>query len=343
MNKAAKSNRNSDNVEATLRPPSLKDYIGQPKSKKSLEIFLQAGKQRGGPIEHILFYGPPGMGKTTLAHIVARELSSELRITSGPAIEKAGDLAAILTNLNDNDVLFIDEIHRLPRSVEEALYPVMEDFALDIVLGKGPAARTVRLNVPKIIIIGATTRMALLSAPFRDRFGLVLNLDFYSIDEMARIIQRSAEILELPLKSEAAQEIAKRARKTPRIANRMLKRLRDIQEIHNYKEIDMDAMERLFELVDVDSEGLQNIDKKYLHLLITKYNGGPAGLSTLAVSLSEDKQTIEEFVEPYLLQSGFIKKTAKGRTATKKAYQHLGLEHLFHSSPDASTQQEKLV
>jgi Holliday junction DNA helicase RuvB len=335
--------KKNDNVEASLRPPSLKDYVGQPKSKKALEIFLQAGKQRGEPIEHILFYGPPGMGKTTLAHIVARELSSDLRITSGPAIEKAGDLAAILTNLNDNDVLFIDEIHRLPRSVEEALYPVMEDFALDIVLGKGPAARTVRLNVPKIIIIGATTRMALLSAPFRDRFGLVLNLDFYSNDEMASIIQRSAEILNLPLQRSAAQEIAKRARKTPRIANRMLKRLRDIQQIHSFAEIDMPALEKLFELIDVDSEGLQNIDKKYLNVLITKYNGGPAGLSTLAVSLSEDKQTIEEFVEPYLLQSGFIKKTAKGRTATKKAYDHLGLSHYYKASSDASTQQEKLV
>jgi len=333
----------NDNVEATLRPPSLKDYIGQPKSKKALQVFLQAGKQRGGPIEHILFYGPPGMGKTTLAHIVARELSSELRITSGPAIEKAGDLAAILTNLNDNDVLFIDEIHRLPRAVEEALYPVMEDFALDIVLGKGPSARTVRLNVPKIIIIGATTRMALLSAPFRDRFGLVLNLDFYSSDEMTQIIQRSADILKLPLKTEAAQAIAKRARKTPRIANRMLKRLRDIQEIHKYDEINMEAMEKLFELIDVDSEGLTNIDMKYLQLLITKYNGGPAGLSTLAVSLSEDKQTIEEFVEPYLLQSGFIKKTSKGRIASKKAYDHLGLAKFYDRSSDASTQQEKLV
>ena len=336
-------NQKGDNLENTLRPPSLKDYIGQVKAKKALEVFLGAGKQRGGPIEHILLYGPPGMGKTTLAYIVARELGSELKITSGPAIEKSGDLAAILTNLNDNDILFIDEIHRLPRAVEEALYPVMEDFALDIVLGKGPAARTVRLSIPKIIIIGATTRVALLSAPFRDRFGLVLHLDFYTDDDMTEIVGRSSTILNLPVERTAAREIARRSRKTPRIANRMLKRLRDIHELDKYGHITLAVLEKLFDLVDVDEEGLQQIDKKYLHTLITKYSGGPAGLTTMAVSLSEDKQTIEELIEPYLLQCGFIKKTSQGRVVTKKAYEHLKLLDYYKDDNSSSSPQQKLI
>ncbi len=313
------------NIDQRLRPKSLSEYIGQKKAKKSLELFIQAANKRGDSAEHLLFYGPPGIGKTTLAHILANELAGEIKITSGPAIERAGDLAAILTNLKDRDILFIDEIHRLPRTVEEALYPVLEEYHLDIILGKGPAARNVRLPVPKITIIGATTRIALLSSPLRDRFGLILRLDYYNEDEVKEIILRNSAIMGLPIDETAALEIARRARRTPRIANRILKRARDLFQINGYKRINLGLVKELFRILELDTHGLFSQDRLYLRTLIEKFEGGPVGVETLATALSEDKQTLEEFVEPFILQLGFIKRTPKGRVATAKAYSHFNL------------------
>jgi len=312
--------------EQNLRPQSLVEYIGQEKITKTLKMFLDAMKKRGHASEHLLLYGPPGIGKTTLAYIIAHELKSEIKITSGPVLQKSGDLAAILTNLKDGDILFIDEIHRIPKSVEEVLYPVLEEYHLDIIIGKGPSARTVRLDIPKITIIGATTRLALLSGPMRDRFGLVLRLDFYNDKDMTQIVTRSAKQLNLPITSEAATSIARRARKTPRIANNILKRARDFLEVNLHSNIDQDMLDQVFNLLDLDELGLNQQDRKYLRLIGEKFQNCPIGLDTIALSLSEDVQTIEEFVEPYLLQSGLIKKTTRGRVLTPKALQHLKIK-----------------
>ncbi len=309
--------------DINLRPTSLKEYIGQEKVRRSLQLFIDAVTNRGVVAEHLLFYGPPGIGKTTLSHIIANELKGELKTTSGPAIVKTGDLAAILTNLKDNDVLFIDEIHRLPKPVEEALYPVMEDFALDIIIGKGPSARTMRLPVPKITIVGATTRLALLSAPLRDRFGMTMRLDYYTDEEMASIVLRSAKLYDIPLSKDMALLIAKRARRTPRIANRILKRARDLYEVKGLSDITPEVLSDLFSILEIDEIGLSDVDRKYLLAIIEKFDGGPVGVSTLAHTLSEDIQTIEEYIEPYLMRIGFIKKTGKGRVVTPKGFSHL--------------------
>ncbi|MEN9328595.1 MAG: hypothetical protein RI947_1403 [Candidatus Parcubacteria bacterium] len=310
-----------------LRPQKLNDYIGQENIKKTLRLFIDAVKNRGTATEHILFYGPPGIGKTTLAYIIANELEGEIKITSGAAITKGGDLAAILTNLKDNDVLFIDEVHRMPKPVEEMLYPVMEEYALDIIIGKGPSARTVRLPVPNITIVSATTKLALLSAPMRDRFGLLLRLDYYTEDEMVNIIERSSKIFNIPITKGAAHSIARRARRTPRIANRILKRARDVLEVDKHKEIDEKLLDHLFQLLEIDPLGLSDMDIQYLRLIAVKFQNQPIGIETIASSLSEDRQTVEEFIEPYLLQLGFIKKTPRGRVVTQAAFKHLKIAY----------------
>lgn len=310
----------------TLRPSLLDEYIGQDNAVKTLKVFLEAVKQRGYPSEHVLFYGPPGIGKTTLAYIIARELSSEIKSTTGAALQKGSDLSAILTNLKDNDVFFIDEIHRMPKTVEEMMYSVMEDYSLDVIIGKGPSARTVRLPIPKITIIGATTKLALLSAPLRDRFGIVQRLDFYEEHHMVKIINRAGKMLNVPVTPEAVKEIARRSRNTPRIANRMLKRARDIFEVEKTETIDEDVVARLFELLEIDNAGLSNIDRQYLHLIGQKFENSPLGVETISSSLSEDRKTIEDFIEPYLLQIGFIKKTPRGRVLTPLALRHLKIK-----------------
>lgn len=309
--------------DINLRPQTLSDYIGQEKIVKTLKVFLEAVKKRGVVSEHVLLYGPPGIGKTTLATIIANELRGEIKVTSGAAITKVGDLAAILTNLKENDVLFIDEIHRLPKAVEEILYPVLEDYALDIIIGKGPAARTVRLPIAKITIVGATTKLAMLSGPLRDRFGLLLRLDYYNEREMVSIIKRTAKILGVPLPDDSAKHIAMRARRTPRIANRILKRARDIMEVRKEKGITDTLLDELFGLLGIDEMGLNDMDIKYLELIGEKFQNTPTGIETIALSLSEDKQTVEEFIEPYLLQLNLIKKTSRGRILTPKAMKHL--------------------
>lgn len=313
-------------LDCTLRPQKLADYIGQQSVKDNLEIFMEAARTRGEPLEHVLIFGPPGLGKTTLAHIIAKEMNGNIKITSGPAIERTGDLAAILTNLSDGDILFIDEIHRLNKSIEEVLYPAMEDYALDIVIGKGPSARTLRLNLPKFTLIGATTKISGLSSPLRDRFGNIYRLNFYEPDEIGQIIGRAAGILAVEMTPEAQATIATRARQTPRIANRLLKRVRDYAQVKASGLIDQSSAVAALDMLDVDKIGLDKIDREYLKLLVNKFNGGPAGLNTIAAALSEDVDTVEDVIEPYLLQLGFINRTARGRVLSEAAYRHLGIE-----------------
>jgi Holliday junction DNA helicase RuvB len=310
----------------SLRPKDLGNYVGQGNVVKTLKLFLDAVKNRGEATEHILFYGPPGIGKTTLSHIIANELKGNIKVTSGAAVSKTGDLAAILTNLKNGDVLFIDEIHRLPKPVEEMLYPVIEEYFLDIIIGKGPSARTVRLPIPKITIVGATTKLALLSAPLRDRFGLLLRLDYYSDLEMQEIVRRSAEIMKIKITDDAISQISNRSRKTPRIANRILKRARDVVEVDKHKSIDAGVIEKLFSLLEIDEVGLTDIDIQYLETIAVKFQNSPLGVETISSALSEDRRTIEEFIEPYLLQIGFIKKTPRGRVVTPKGLKHLNLK-----------------
>lgn len=315
-----------EKFEETLRPRKFDEYVGQKKTKESLNIMIQAAKSRLEPIDHVLLYGPPGLGKTTLANVIAAEIGSQIRITSGPAIERAGDLASILTNLQEGDILFIDEIHRLNRTVEEVLYPAMEDFTLDIVIGKGPAARSIRLDLPKFTIIGATTRIGSISSPLRDRFGLVNRLEFYEDEEIQRIIRRSAKILNIEIDETGSVEIASRARKTPRIANRLLKRVRDYAQVKAKGVIDGEIANKALGMLEVDECGLDNTDRRLLATIIENFKGGPVGLSTLAAATSEEIETIEDVYEPYLIQIGFLERTPRGRKVTLKGYKHLGYD-----------------
>ncbi|MFH1481932.1 MAG: Holliday junction branch migration DNA helicase RuvB [Patescibacteria group bacterium] len=331
---AGKETNEDKALELSLRPKKLDEFVGQNNIKENLRIFLAAAQGRGESIEHVLLYGSPGLGKTTLAYVIANELGSHIKITSGPVIEKAGDLAAILTNLNEGDILFIDEIHRLNKVIEEILYPAMEDHALDIIIGKGPSARILRIDLPRFTIIGATTKISLLSSPLRDRFGMTYHLNFYEVSDIEKIICRSANILNIDLDQKSGREIASRSRRTPRIANRLLKRVRDYCEVKGDGKINNEICQAAFNLLEVDNLGLDWIDRKIMEVIIEKFNGGPVGLNTIAAATGEDVATIEEIYEPYLMQLGFLDRSPRGRIATDFAYKHLGFK---------KSAQEKLI
>lgn len=325
-------------TELTLRPKTLEEYIGQEKAKGNLKVYIEAARQRGEGLDHVLLYGPPGLGKTTLSTIIASEMNVNIKVTSGPALEKAGDLVSLLTNLAPNDILFIDEVHRLPRIVEEYLYPAMEDFQIDIILGKGPAARSFRMKLPPFTLIGATTRAGQLSAPLRDRFGVVLKLELYTTEELTEIVTRSAKILEIDIEPDGARKIASCSRGTPRIANRLLKRVRDYAQVRGSGVIDRKIAEFALDALEIDELGLDNVDRKMLRTIIKIYNGGPVGVDTLAATIGEEAITIEDVYEPYLLQIGFISRTPRGRCATALAYRHLGIPFSGNGPVDAGGQ-----
>ena len=330
---------------STLRPQQLNDFIGQKRLKDNLQILVDSAIKRKDPLDHILFVGPPGLGKTSLSHILAKEMQVNIKVTSGPALDKTGDLAAILTNLDDKDILFIDEIHRLHKTIEELLYPAMEDFALDIVVGKGPSARTLRLDLPKFTIVGATTRVGLMSSPLRDRFGSILRVEFYTLIELKQIIKRSSQYYHLPINDQSAAILAKCSRGTPRIANKLFKRVRDFSIVHNQGCITTQTVHQSLDLQGIDKLGLDKLDEQIITTIIEKFDGGPVGLQTISASISEEADTIEDVYEPYLLQIGFLKRTRQGRVATRKAHQHYQLEHLYHlSNPnDQQSSQKKLI
>ncbi len=325
-------------IEGSLRPRTLKEYIGQEKAKNNLKIYIEAAKSRGEPLDHVLFYGPPGLGKTTLAGIIANEMGTHMKITSGPAIEKPGEMAAILNNLQEGDVLFVDEIHRLNRQVEEVLYPAMEDYAIDIMIGKGASARSIRLDLPRFTLVGATTRAGLLTAPLRDRFGVIHHLEFYTVPELTTIVLRSAQVLDVEIDGEGAKELARRSRGTPRLANRLLKRVRDFAQVKYEGKITEKVAEFALDLLEVDRCGLDQSDRLILDTIIRKFAGGPVGLDTLSAALGEDSGTLEEVYEPFLIQNGFLNRTPRGRMATRLAYGHLGIAFPEPAAPPAAGQ-----
>ncbi len=329
--------------DSNLRPRSLNEYIGQEKVKENLRVFIEAARARGEALDHLLFCGPPGLGKTTLAYIISQELNVNIKTTSGPVIERAGDLAAILTNLQDKDVLFIDEIHRMNSTVEEVLYPAMEDFQLDLIIGQGPSARSIKIDLPKFTLVGATTRAGLLASPFRDRFGVISRLEFYKPDELCIIVTRSARILDIEIEPEGAMEIARRSRGTPRIANRLLRRVRDFAQVRAQGVITKGVADDALKMLEVDSQGFDGMDRKILLTIIEKYGGGPVGVDTLSAAISEEKDTIEDVYEPYLIQEGFIDRTPRGRTATRLAYRHFGIDFPTQTGGNAEgLRQERL-